>query len=142
MSDQPVSPPPPSEGSNKKVLKVVGLSCLGILILGVLGIGGCVYAGLQGFKQNDPYKHAIEFVTTNESAKAALGEPIKAGFMPSGSISVNNGVGEADWNISVSGPKGKGVIKVIGTKSAGVWTYSVMELTVTGTGEKIPLMQP
>jgi len=61
--------------------------------------------------------------------------------MPSGSISLENDTGTVDFSIPVSGPDGKGTVKVKGTKEAGNWTYEVWELRVDGRPEPIPLGQ-
>ena len=60
--------------------------------------------------------------------------------MVGGQVNVNNDTGTANLNYSVSGPKGKGVIRVTGEKAGGAWTYSLMQLTVEGTGETIDLL--
>ena len=38
-----------------------------------------------------------------------------------------------------SGPKGKGTIYAVATKSAGEWTYSKLEVKIDSTGETIDL---
>lgn len=93
------------------------------------------------FKSAQPYKDSIAAVEKSQAAKEALGEPIKPGFMPSGNISVENDTGTVDYSIPVSGPNGKGTIKVQGTKSGGTWNYDVWELRVDGDPNPIPLGQ-
>ena len=90
-------------------------------------------------KSNGPYKDSIAAVQSHPAAIEALGEPIEPGWMPSGNISVENDTGKVDFSIGVSGPKGDGTIKVIGTKSNGVWTYQTWHLKVDGQEEVIPL---
>ena len=92
-------------------------------------------------KSNAPYKDAITAVESNPAAVAALGEPIKPGLLPSGNISINNGEGEVDLQIPVSGPNGKGKIHVKGSKPSGApaWVYSTRELRVEGQPDPIPL---
>ena len=98
----------------------------------VVGIG-------KVLKNNDPYKDSIAAVQTNPAAIEALGEPIEPGFMPTGNINVVNDGGEVQFSISVSGPKGSGVITVNGTKAGGVWNYDTWHLKVEGREEVIPL---
>ncbi len=93
-------------------------------------------------KSAEPYQQSIAAVEGNAEAIEALGEPIKPGFFISGNISTNNGVGEADFTIPVSGPKGKGTIRVVASRSSSSapWTYETWQLDVEG-GESIPLGQ-
>jgi hypothetical protein len=68
----------------------------------------------------------------------ALGRPVEEGF-PSGSINTNNNTGDVDLSIPISGPKGKGTIYVVGTRSGGTWTYSKMSVTIDGAHDTIDL---
>ncbi len=69
---------------------------------------------------------------------AALGTPIEDGLVPSGKTNVNGPTGEADIAIPISGPKGKGTIYAVGTKSAGKWEFSKLAVQIDG-GEMIDL---
>lgn len=93
----------------------------------------------KALKSNDPFKDSIAAVQTNAEAVEALGEPIKPGLIPSGSISVENATGTVNFSIPVKGPKGSGRITVIGTKAGGVWSYETWQLKVTGREDLIPL---
>ena len=119
--------------------------CLGTLlclILAVAVFGFSIFAIFSGvsaaLKSSEPYKVAVARASADEKVTAALGTPITEGF-PNGSINTNGSSGDVDLTIPVSGPKGKGTIYVVGTRSGGVWTYSKMSVTVTGTGETIHL---
>ena len=70
---------------------------------------------------------------------AALGTPIEEGWYLSGKTNVNGGSGDADISIPISGPKGKGTIYAVATKSAGEWTYSKLQVKIDSTGEAIDL---
>ena len=52
---------------------------------------------------------------------------------------MNGGSGNADLTIPISGPKGKGTLYVVATKSAGEWTYSKLVVKIDSTGETIDL---
>jgi hypothetical protein len=52
---------------------------------------------------------------------------------------VNGGSGDADLTIPISGPKGKGTIYAVATKSAGEWTYSKLVVKIDRTGDAIDL---
>jgi hypothetical protein len=119
--------------------------CLGTLlclILAVAVFGVSIFAIFSGvsaaLKGSEPYKVAVARAQANDKVTAALGTPLSEGF-PMGSINTNNDTGNVDLSIPVSGPKGKGTIYVVGTKSAGTWTYSKMSVTIAGSGETIDL---
>jgi Cytochrome oxidase complex assembly protein 1 len=57
----------------------------------------------------------------------------------SGNTSVNGGSGNADLSIPISGPRGKGTIYAVATKSAGEWTYSKLVVKIESTGATIDL---
>ncbi|MFK5921364.1 MAG: cytochrome c oxidase assembly factor Coa1 family protein [Verrucomicrobiota bacterium] len=121
------------------VLKYIGCGCLSLVVVGVIGM---VVVGLgigKALKSNAPYKDSIVAVQANQVAIEALGEPIKPGFMLSGSINVENDGGNVTFSIPVSGPKGSGTITVKGTKAGGVWSYDTWQLKVDGREEVIEL---
>ena len=131
----------PGKSSTGKIIGLIGCGCLGLILIGILIGGGIFYGVGKALKSNDPYRDSIAAVGTNPDAIAALGEPIEPGFFPSGSINSNNGVGDVDFSIPVSGPKGSGTIRVKGTKASGSapWVYEVWDLTVEGGSQPIPL---
>jgi hypothetical protein len=120
-------------------LKIIGCGCLGIFVLGIIGVVGMVTFFGKVLKNNPPYKDSIVAVQSSSAAVDALGEPIKPGFMPSGNISVTNDSGTVEFSIPVKGPKGSGTIVVKGTRSGGVWSYETWHLKVNGQEDVIPL---
>jgi hypothetical protein len=119
--------------------------CLGTLlglILAVAVFGFSIFAIFTGvsaaLKSSEPYKVAVARAQANDKVTTALGTPLSEGF-PMGSINTNNDTGKVDFSIPISGPKGKGTIYVVGTRSAGTWTYTKMSVTIAGTGETIDL---
>jgi hypothetical protein len=107
-------------------------------------LGGAVVAFLVivifgALKQTDVYKMAVARAKADSRVIAALGTPIKEGWYLSGNTNVNGGSGDADLSIPISGPKGKGTIYAVATKSAGEWTYSKLVVKIDSTGETIDL---
>jgi hypothetical protein len=90
-------------------------------------------------KQSDAYKMAVARAKADSRVTSALGTPISEGWFLSGKTNVNGGSGDADLTIPISGPKGKGTIYAVATKSAGEWTYSKLVVKVDATGETIDL---
>ena len=98
-----------------------------------------VFVIFGALKQTDVYKTAVARAKSNSQVIAALGQPIEEGWFLSGSTKVNGGSGTADLSIPISGPKGKGTIYAVATKSAGQWNYSKLEVKIDSTGETIDL---
>ena len=71
-----------------------------------------------------------------------LGTPVTDGIFMSGQINTTGSTGNASLDIPISGPKGKGNLYVEATKSAGVWTYTTLEVSVSGLTERIQLAKP
>lgn len=131
----------PGKSSTKKVIGIIGCGCAGLLLVGLLAVGGIFFVIMKTLKSSDAYTESIAAVESNEEAVAALGTPVKPGFMPTGNVSINNGEGEVDFTIPVSGPTGKGIIRVKGTKFPGssVWIYDTWQLEVEGRSDPILL---
>ena len=107
-------------------------------------MGACFAAFLvlvvfSALKQSDAYKMAVARAKADSRVVAALGTPIEEGWYLSGKTNVNGGSGDADLSIPISGPKGKGTIYAVATKSAGEWTYSKLQVKIDSTGETIDL---
>ena len=102
-------------------------------------IFGIMAVTFGSMKSSTPYQHALSAAQTNPQAIQALGEPIKAGFLLSGSINLSGNVGDASLAIPVSGPTGKGTIYVEAEKYDNAWHYTRLELQVDGRAAPIPL---
>jgi len=113
--------------------------CLTPLLLGGACLAFLVIVVFGALKQTDVYKMAVARAKSDSRVIAALGTPIEEGWYLSGNTSVNNGSGNADLSIPISGPKGKGTIYAVATKSGGEWSYSKLNVKIDSTGETIDL---
>ncbi len=140
MSDFP--PPNAPKSNTGKIIGCVGCGCLTVLIAIVGFIGVTFWGVTKAFKSSEPFTQSIAAAEANPAVVEAIGTPIEPGLMPQGSFNFTNGTGEVNFNIPVSGPKGKGTIRVVGTKAAGApkWDYTTWQLDVEG-GDPIPLGQ-
>lgn len=117
--------------------------------------GGCL-AGIAAFvslfaliltivfgamRSSDVYKEALARAKASPAVAEALGTPIKAGFFPFGNIKVNGPSGNAELSIPISGPKGNAKIYLEASKSAGEWSFSLLEVEIAETQERIDLLQ-
>jgi hypothetical protein len=116
----------------------VPTGCMTLVVLFFLFIGAIMALVFGAMKSSDVYKTAVARAKADDRVTAALGTPIREGMFVSGSTNASGGSGEADLAIPLSGPKGKGKLYVVATKSAGTWEFSKLLLEVEG-GEKIDL---
>ena len=136
-----VAPIPPRPGwwsRNWKWFVPTGC-CLTPLLLGGGVLAFFVVVIFGALKQTDVYKMAVARAKGDSRVIAALGTPVEEGWYLSGNTNVNGGSGNADLSIPISGPKGKGTIYAVATKSAGEWTYSKLVVKIDSTGETIDL---
>ena len=63
------------------------------------------------------------------------------GWFMAGQINVNGPSGSADISIPLHGPKGKGTLYAVASKSAGRWEYHTLEVAVEGRDERIDLLE-
>ncbi|MGE3912221.1 MAG: cytochrome c oxidase assembly factor 1 family protein [Chloroflexota bacterium] len=120
------------------------VGCLGSLVVFVGGIVLFVFLVYSGvttlIRSSDPFQEAMSRAQAHPDVQAALGTPLEPGFWLSGSIKTSGSSGNADISIPVSGPKGSGTIYVVGTKSAGAWRYTAMEVEIPGRPNRINLL--
>jgi len=121
----------------------IACGCGGCILLVLLAVGVVVALGglaFFGIRKSDVFEEAIRRARANPDVVEALGEPIEAGLLLSGSFQVTPTSGETDFSIPVSGPKGKGRLYVVATKSAGQWDFSTLELQVDDSELRIDLL--
>ncbi|MES2924875.1 MAG: cytochrome c oxidase assembly factor Coa1 family protein [Verrucomicrobiota bacterium] len=130
---------PPSGWWNRNWKWVVPVSVVTALCLFIGSILLLVSTVFGMIKSAAPYKDALAKAVANPQVQSALGTPVSDGFFVSGSISSAGASGSATMDIPISGPKGEGTLHVEAKKSAGVWTYSTLEVAVPGQPERIQL---
>lgn len=113
-----------------------------LALIGIAGMFGIVSLVMSTIKGSDVAKEAMARAQSNPAVVQRLGAPIEEGWLVSGSVNVSTGSGDADLALPISGPKGKGTVYVTAQKSAGEWTYSLMQAAIDGSGERIDLLAP
>jgi hypothetical protein len=116
--------------------------CLVLALVGAafgLGLAGLIFTGL---KTSGPYAQALELARQSHEVVEALGEPIEAGWLASGSVHITGSSGEAELSIPIHGPRNRGTIHVIAEKRAGQWEFELLEVEVEGQSERIDLLSP
>ena len=136
--------PPQRSWWSRHWLWVVPTGCLSVVLV-CGGITTLIFVGVfRTLSSSDVATEAVARAKANAEVKSLLGEPIETSMWVSGNLSVNevNGVssGKADLAIPLSGPKGSATLTAVATKSGGKWTYSTLEVTPKGAGNRIDLL--
>ena len=118
---------------------IIPTGCFTLLLLGLGLIAAFVFLLFGTMKSTDVYRVALARAQANLEVQASLGTPVKAGMFLGGSINTNNGFGNANLNIPISGPRGKGTIYAVATKPAGQWIFSTLEAEVPNRSNRIDL---
>jgi uncharacterized integral membrane protein len=145
METTPPTPPPtaPQTKGNwwaRNWKWFVPAGCLTVFVLFVAFIASILLLVFSAMKSSDVYKDALAKAQAEPAVIEALGTPIRDGMFASGSTHVDGASGDANLAIPVSGPKGKGTLYVVASKSAGHWNYSILALEVSATKERIDLL--
>lgn len=110
-------------------------------------VGMAAAAGAVGFalsqwaywsKSSTPYQEAMRRARCNIELVAALGEPLRDGYLPAGSMHSN---GQSQFVIAVSGPQGNGRIFLNAKRAGEHWDYPMLYVVTDGK-EAIDLAVP
>jgi hypothetical protein len=93
-------------------------------------------------RSSDAYRDAMARASTDPAVLRELGAPVESGWFISGSVHVTGPSGTADLAIPLVGSVRKGTLYAVGTKAAGLWTFSTLEVEVEGNPARIPLLAP
>ena len=135
--------PPRQEGWFLRNLKwFVPVGCLSMILMVIGVIVAVAYLAFGSIKSSYVYQQAIDKTRSNADVIRELGEPIKAGWLISGRIKINDSSGSADMSIPVSGPKKSGRVYVLAKKRMDKWDFYGLEVEIEGKGERINLLTP
>ena len=105
------------------------------LVLGAV----IMFVIFSGFKSSDVYKEALSRAQSDPRVVEALGTPIQAGLFVTGSLETQGISGDAQLNIPIHGPKGRGVLYAAARRENGVWNFYTLAVGVNGQDALIPL---
>ena len=128
-------------GRRGRLKLVVGLLLGVVLILAAIAVG-FVWFLMHWMKQADVVQDAMSRARSNPAVVQGLGVPIEAAWYVTGSISEIPTSGDADLAWPITGPKSKDTIYVTARKTAGTWQYSLLQVVVAGSNDKIDLLNP
>ena len=111
----------------------------------VLGVAGAVFGFIMLImgllKSSGAYELAMEHIRNDPRAVAALGEPIRDGFMPTGSIHTSGPSGEAELNFRLHGPDDSGHAYVYAERRARQWELKALQLVLDSDGGQLDLLE-
>ncbi|UXN04586.1 MULTISPECIES: cytochrome c oxidase assembly factor Coa1 family protein [unclassified Bartonella] len=99
------------------------LGCIGGFVLVICVV---IYFVVGAVKKSEPYMLGLQTAQKNSEIIALIGEPIEPGFFVGGNMPTPNEQGMIDMSIPLSGPKGSGVVLIVGAKQGTEWNYSRM----------------
>ncbi len=109
-----------------------------LVIFWLLFLPQVYVSGLECFDfvaHNHPvFRAAVSLVERSDVAKRDLGSPIEIGWSTAGSFGETKDHGDLDLEVPISGSHGGGKMRVIGTKSDGVWRIDELTLRLTQSG--------
>ncbi|MEZ5302769.1 MAG: cytochrome c oxidase assembly factor Coa1 family protein [Verrucomicrobiales bacterium] len=115
----------------------------GCLLFVLLPIGGCaLFIGgiFSTLKNSEPAERSLEMIARDPAVIAELGSPVEQGWMVGGNINLANADGHADLHYPVSGPSGSGSARILATRSANLWTFDEITVTIDGSGKVIDVL--
>jgi Cytochrome oxidase complex assembly protein 1 len=118
------------------------LGCFALLLLLATFVGTIFLVVEVSFQHNGAYKQGLELAKSNRVVAQKMGQPVKAGWLATGNISVSGSLGKAEISIPIAGPKGKGTLYVVANKSADQWHLETLQVAVDGESQRIDLLQP
>lgn len=115
---------------HKKLIRIILTAAIVIATGAVLGL-------LSLLGNLEVTKLAFAKAESDPAIVERLGEPIRQGWLTTGSVNMSGMSGSAEISVPISGPQGKGTLYVVATKSEGIWTFSTLHFLQEG--EAMPL---
>jgi len=117
----------------------IPLGCLTLLFLMAAFSAITIGSISITFRSSDVYKQAIARAAANVQVRDQVGDPMKAGWFIFGDLKYNGSSGSANFSIPISGPRGKGRIRVVAYKNQ-VWRFTYLQVYVLGQSQAIDLL--
>ena len=131
--------------NSSAVAKGILFGCGGCLVIlvGMFAVFAAIFfISFSGLAHSAAVAEAVSRASASPRIQKALGKPIERDWFTTGNIEISNGDSSADVRIPIKGPNGSATIHAVGYKRQGEkWVFTVLEVTVTGTDERINLLQ-
>lgn len=99
-----------------------------VLLMAIFGISLIAFISAT-FHHSDVYHLAIARAGANLQVREQIGDPIHAAWIVVGDLKLNGSAGYANFSIPISGPLGKGRVRVVAYKN-GVWRFTCLQVYV------------
>lgn len=121
--------------------RVAVISLIGTVAVAALIVWALLASTVGGIRASAPFQEAMRRASSNPQLIASLGQPIRSGWMIGGSTMTNGSVSASELRIPVSGPKGRAVLHVAGTRPPGQpWQYQQLTADLPG-GARVDLLK-
>jgi len=88
------------------------------------------------------YHSSLNEACASDAVAKAIGRPIQAGWFNLGEVvQSSDGRGRAKLTIPISGPKGKGKLKIDAVRSSGNWRFLILQFTDDRGGDTADLLR-
>ena len=111
-----------------------------VIAASLLLVGAIGYGATSMFKDTDVYRLSLALVKSDKSVQLALGDPIKTGWLTTGSITLTGSGGNAELSIPISGSRNSAVVHSRATRAGGVWTIDRLSVLVKDNPTPIVLI--
>lgn len=139
MSNFPPPQPAPAKSNTKKYV-LIGLGCLGLIVVAVVAAVAVIGVTYYRAMSSPAAKAAQAFVESNETVKTELGEPLTTHVIAT-NVNETNGAGSATVGVLASGSKGTtaGVEVELTSSANDDWQVTRAELSGGSSGKNIKL---
>ncbi|WP_421567797.1 cytochrome c oxidase assembly factor Coa1 family protein [Stenotrophomonas sp. PD6] len=115
------------------------LGVLALLLLAVALVWFVLAQWSRWSRASEPYQEAMRRARCSIELVAVLGEPIRDGYLPSGSQErTAGGGGSSEFVVSLTGPRGEAQLFLEAHRERGQWDYPLL-YAITGNDEAIDL---
>lgn len=122
MTLPPYTPPPPKDERGPFFWVALGCGgCAGGLVVFVFAVVALVMVVIR---HSTPVRETVQMANEDARVAAALGTPVKPGYLFIGNISSDDHEGAVDLRFDIEGPRGGARMIVAGRKIDGEWAYS------------------
>lgn len=122
---------------------LIGFGGCAIAWIGIGVVFGAVFLTIfAAIGNSEASTEALKRAGASPHVQEKLGTPLTRGWFTTGSVETANGSSSAEVRIPVSGPKGSGKVHAVGYKRGDEkWVFTVLDVVIDGTNERIHLVQ-
>jgi Cytochrome oxidase complex assembly protein 1 len=111
--------------------------CASLLVGAILLFVSALFGMMRS---SEVYTVAMQRARDNPTVVEALGTPIEPGWYLTGEMNTSGASGNANLQIPISGPNGKGDLYIEAKKNAGRWDYQTLTVDIDGREAQIDLL--